>query len=383
MAVATVCLCNCDKSVAPKALPDFSPSGSPHIQDSLVQQLLKLTGDVRVKLVWLQSRMIDDDTTAFVPSVSDYLFNYPGSQLVAFDTDEKTGRFLDSIPSARGTPLITRDGSKVLWTDFGKKAIYSINWDGTGKKILLQGNFYQVICVQWDYQLTTEWVYVSDVLSFSCYSMPGGSVIYRYPFNGIELDTTKREFVSDKIYSTPWTASGDGKYGGADIDWPKACIETLPNGPLYIIGDTNRANCHAQIAPDTSYLFFYLTGDHSNLHMYKFTTYLQSVNISMKMPGNNGMWDCCAPRWTNNCRYLTCGYPYTTAYFSIYNPAQPIPVNPKTLAPGASGEFCIGKFNQDFTAVEWILITDLDTRFRKVIGDAWLADGEGPNKPRF
>jgi hypothetical protein len=78
---------------------------------------------------------------------------------------------------------------------------------------------------------------------------------------------------------------------------------------------------------------------------------------------------------------LTCGYPYTTGYFYTINPNSQLPVDPKSLPPGASGEFCFGKFNGDFSDVDWVLVTDLDKRFRKVLGDGWLADGEGPKKP--
>jgi|GEM_PF-6332241 hypothetical protein len=352
----------------------FNQSFSPHLNDSnLTQQLLSVTNDIRVRLVWLQSQLISDDTTSYVENVENYLFNFPGSQLVIFDTDSGAGRVLDSSFTSRGTPLISRDGSQVLWSDLEQQALYKINWDGTGRKILLQGNFYLIVCTQWDDVSKTEWLYVSNLTSFGNH-MPEGDTIYRYPFDGENLDAGKRELMSSKAYTTPWTVSGDGKYAGGDIDWPKACIEPLPDGTTYVLGDSTVANCHSQIAPDTSYLFFNLMFDHSNAHLYRFTTFLHVTSL-INMPGNAKSWDCCCPRWTNNTQYLTGGYPYVTAYF--YNPPLPAP---KTLAPGASGEFCFGKFNQDLTAITWVRITDMDKRFRKLVGDGWVANGEGPNK---
>jgi hypothetical protein len=367
----------CDKILLPRPEPNFALSTSTHVQAGLSRQLLNLSNGVRVKLVLLQSRLVDENNAYFTPNIENYLFNYPGSQLIAFDTDEGYSRFLDSTLSSRGTPLITRDGRKVLWSDFARKTVFIINWDGTGKKALLQRNSnYVVVCVQWDDSADIEWVYIADLYYFGWQGMTRGSAIYRYPLNGTELDTTRKELVSDTLFYTPWTVSGDGKYAGGDMDWPNASIQTLPNGAFKVLG----AGCHAQISPDTSYLFFFMLNDHSNLHLYQFTSFRQIVNLNLTMPGNNGQWDCICPRWTNSSRYLTCGYPYTTAYFSWYR-AIPPPSNPKILPPGASGEFCFGKFNQDFTAIEWVLVTDLDNSFRKVVGDGWLADGEGPYKP--
>jgi len=368
---------SCNKILAPEAI--FSPSTSTHVQTGLAQQLLNLTGQVRVKLVWLQSRLIDDDTAHYVPFIENYLFNFPASQLLAFDTDEGNGRFLDSVPGSRSTPLITRDGNKVLWTDYGKKSLFIINWDGTGKKVLIADDTnYLVVCVQWDTATMTEWVYVANAYNFGWQAMTSGTAVYRYPLNGTVLDTGRKELVSDTLFLTPWTVSGDGKYAGGDINWPNPCIQTLPNGLVQVIGEFG--GCHAQIAPDASYLFFYMRTDHSNLYLHQLTSFLRIVNLNLKMPGNNGQWDCVCPRWTNNSRYLTCGYPYTNGYFSWYK-AMPPPSNPKTLAPGASGEFCFGKFNDTFSDIDWVLVTDLDKRFRKAVGDGWLADGEGPGKP--
>lgn len=372
--------CQKDITSSPKPSPDFSPATSTHVRSDIdvAQQLLNLTGQVRTKLVWLQARLIDNDTENYVQNVSDYLFNYPASQLVAFDTDEKTGRFLDSIPAARSTPVISRDGTRVLWSDYDKKTLYCINWDGSGKKILLQGTIYQIVCVQWDKQTSTEWVYVSDVTNFPVASMSTGTVIYRYAFNGIELDTANRELASQQNFVVPWTVSGNGKFAGSIFGWPKACIESLPCGQLYPVTDTlTTAACHAQIAPDTSYLFFCFSISHFRLTLYKFTTYLGWVGLNAY--NGTSMVDYVNPRWTNNVQYLTVGYPYCTSWFYSYG-GTPLPSDPKSIGPGLTGEFCFGKFDVNIASIQWVRITDLDIRFRKAVGDGWLADGEGPGK---
>jgi hypothetical protein len=376
----TLTLIGCGKIILPEPEPDYSPSTSTHVQAGLAQQLLNLTNGARVKLVWLQARLIDDSRNHYTPFIENYLFNFPASQLVAFDSHEGNDRFLDSVPSSRSTPLITRDGSKVLWSDYEKKTVFMINWDGTGKKGILHNDTnYLVICLQWDKDFNTEWVYIADVSNFGWHGMTSGRAIYRYPLEGTNLDRTRKELISDTSFTTPWTVSADGRYAGGDMDWPHAAIQTLPNGPVEVV-DSTWGGCQAQIAPDTSLLFFYYLPDHSNLRLYHFSLFVGIVNLNLTMPGNIGQWDCICPRWTNNVRFLTCGYPYTTAFFSWYRGIPP-PSNPKILPPGASGEFCFGKFNQDFTAIEWVRVTDLDNRFRKVVGDGWLADGEGPGKP--
>jgi hypothetical protein len=370
---------NCDETgLKPRqnSEPNFGYSISPHVEAGLTPQLLALSGGAQLKLVWLQARLINEDTTCYVPNYRDFLFNSPSSQLIVYSTDEGTGRILDTIPTSRGTPLISRDGTKVLWSDYSKQALYLINWDGTGKKILLQGDIYQILCVQWDSETQTEWVYISDVSSVPLFSMATGRNICRYALRGTELDMTSKQLVSTKNFTSPWTVSGNGKYAGGDINWPYARIESLPDGPLYQVSDTTMFTCHAQIAPDTSYLFFYLPASHYLFNMHKFCSYLGQVSINID---GNWKWDCCNPRWTNNSRYLTGGYPYCGGWFySIIS--NPPPSNPKSIPTGTTGEFCVGKFDTNYTSIQWIRITDQDIRFRKVVGDGWLSDGEGPGK---
>ena len=284
---------------------DFGYSTSPHIAAGVADSLLSLTGGAEVKLVWLQSRLISEDTTSYVPNYGEFLFNVPASQLIVFDTREGTGRILDTVPSSRSTPLISRDGTRVLWSDYGKKALYIINWNGTGKTILLQGTIYQVLCVQWDYTTQTQWVYVSDVACPPIYAMASGTTVYRYALTGMTLDTANKQLVSTaRPFTTPWTVSGDGKYAGGDINWPYARIQGLPNGPIYQVSNTTIFTCHAQIAPDTSYLFFYFPESHYSLNIDKFCTNIGSLTINVD---GKGAWDCCCPRWTNNVSYLTRG----------------------------------------------------------------------------
>ena len=367
----------CGKSISPQSTSEFSQSSSTHVQSGVAQQLLNLTGGVRTKLVWLQARLISEDTANYVSNLSDYIFNAPASQLVVFDTDEDTGRFLDPIPSPRSTPVISRDGNKVLWSDYNKKALYMINWDGTGKKILLQGNIYQVVYVQWDDRTSTEWVYVSDVFYYPVVIMSAGSMIYRYALKGMGLDTANRELISKQVFFTPWTVSSDGKFAGSIFKWPHPCIESLLDGQLYPVIDST-GSCMGQIAPDTSYLYLCFHLSHYDLTLYNFINLVPSFRGEVPLNALSGV-DYCAPRWTNHARYLTIGYPYDAGWFFSYV-GTPLPSDPKSIPPGMTGEFCLGKFDANFTAIDWVRVTDNDIRFRKVMGDAWLADGEGPGK---
>jgi len=356
--------------------PDFSPSTSTHIRTDInvAQGILNLTGEMRVKLVWLQARLIDEDTSNYVPNYRDFLFNAPASQLIVFDTDEGEGRILDSTPSPRGVPLISRDGSKVFWSDLGKKRLYMMNWDGTGKKVLLEGNIFHILCVQLNEQTNTEWVYVSDLWQCPVRGLPTGVAIYRYALRGMELDTANREMVSQSGFIAPWTVSSDGKYGGGEYTWPNVGVQTLPMGQFYPVCDTG-ANCCAELAPDTSYLFFFFHYSHWDLTIYKFTPtaviYISTTNINID---GTGFWECCCPRWTNRVQYLTGGYPYQAGWFYSAAWGGRPPSDPKSIQPGATGEFCFGKFTTDYTHIDWIRITDMDIRFRKVCGDGWVGN---------
>jgi hypothetical protein len=368
----------CEKSVDPEPVTkSLGASTSAHTDTGLVKKLLDFTSGTRVKLVWLQSRLIDDDTMNYVTNFKDFLFNAPASQLIVFDTDEPVGRILDAELSSRSTPLISRDGSKVLWSDFTKQALYAINWDGTGKKVLLQGEIYHILCVQWDKAAQTEWLYVANLQGFPFTETAQGNRIYRYPLEGMSLNTAKKELVSQRSFHSPWTVSGDGKYACGDIDWPNARVESLPQGQLFQISDTNLIVCHAQIAPDTSYYCFYFPQNHWQIDIKRFSEFFYRVSLN---GDGTGMNDCTCPRWTNNIQYLTGGYPYCAGWFYSYVGTKR-PSDPRLIPPGATGEFCLGKFDANFQTVQWVRVTDLDKRFRKCVGDGWLANGEGPGKP--
>jgi hypothetical protein len=359
----------CEKGVDPVDGIDFAPSLSTHVRPGVAGELLNLTGGSRVKLVWLQSRLMSEDTSKFVPKFSDYLFNAPSSQLVVFDTDEGEGRFLDSQNASRSTPLISRDGNTVYWSDFATRTLYAIDWNGSKKRILLQGDIYLILCVQRDAKSDTEWLYVSDVRSIAHMSMARGSRIYRFPVAGTSLDTARREPVSEGNFTSPWTVSADGKYGGGDMDWPYSKIRALPNGEFYQVSDTSLLTCQSEIAPDTSYLYFHFPEDHYHLAISRFTKPLTLAEINID---GNKEWDCCNPRWTNDVSFITGGYPYCSGWFYSLN-GKPAPTDPRATPLGTTGEFCLGKFSADLTAITWVRITDLDSRFRKVVGDGWIA----------
>ena len=317
---------------------------------TLKDDVLSLSGNARVKAVWVR-----DSTGA------NNLYNESNNtRLMVFDTDAGMLRQIDGA-SQHLSPLITRDGNYVIWTNMSRKKSYVIGWDGSNKRELISSGQYIVLYCQWDNAAQRQWIYACDTEGFEEDARYVESAkVYRYPFSNGTVNLAQKQLFWDKAkFRAPFTVAGDAKYAAANMPWPDARVADIAAGTTVKINASGWA-CHVNIAPDASRRVYHLNNAHTSIAMFESPEAdAQWINLSNTLPGNNGAYDIAAPRWSNHIRYLACGYPLRAQ--------DPI------------GEFCIGKFNDAFNDVEWVALTNVNDRnYRDLIGDVWIEGGEGP-----
>jgi hypothetical protein len=194
-----------------------------------------------------------------------------------------------------------------------------MNWQGTIKKPFITGGDYIVLCTQYDKASAKEYVYTGELNGYDEYLLAVRN-IQRYELDlvsGSAIAATKTLVWNKSYVHLPFNVASDGVHAAGNMPWPSANIATLPNGNLAYIqrgsgGDANTWSCHVNIAPDASLRVFRMEETHTQMAVYP-PTYVNPTWIPLirRLPGAAATWDCNAPRWTNDIRYLTIFAPYT------------------------------------------------------------------------
>jgi hypothetical protein len=259
-----------------------------------------------------------------------------GFRLCVFDTDDPRGeRLLLPAESNYYKPLITPEGTQVVFSNVKTRTVYVVNWDGTGLREVTSG----VAAAVWrDPQAGHQWVYVQV-------GPETGVAAKKNPIWRVRLDDPQiGELVWDKTPVNPdgFQISADGRRVCSLFPWPHFAVAVLPNEALQELGK----GCCAALAPDGPDVAFHLLGDHRTLMMYALDTRREwKVSIS-GAPGVNG-YESYHPKFANRGRYLVmCG--------------------PFIGQGGCTAEIYLGRFTPDWTAVEkWVRVTTNEK------GDFW------------
>ncbi len=336
------------------------------------QDILTLTGNIPAKAVWVRAAQSASDFTSS-PSC---LYNAGvATTLVCFGTSETAIRTLDATVAQHVSPIITRSGDYVIWSDVKNTKSIIIKWDGSGKKDLISTGNYFVLSCQWDDVAKKEYLYTTDAAGTPATKIeePFYKVIYKIEFlNGSVVGSGTKVFDqsgSTDPFRAPMLVSGDGKLGGMN-NWPYMFVYNFSSkagtSMSGVTGDN--LSCWPNMAPDTSYRFFHFNEAHNSLHMFDRYDVLASnsakvrlISIASKLPGNTYK-DANGPRFSNSSKFISISYPLQGD--GTYK----------------AGEFCIGKFNDSFTDATFVRVSDNTDAFRDRIGDMWIANGEGPNK---
>ena len=256
-------------------------------------------------------------------------------RLVGLDSSDGRGeRVIVAQPSSYTKPLITPDGSRIVFSHVGERRVYVVDWSGDNLRPLAPGIALDV----WRDQVTqTDWVYVGTEPATS--AEDSYRRVFRY-----QLDTPGvRDFVWESlpIGIDTFQLSADGRYAVAPVPWPKVGYLDLSSGTSRILGE----GCWTGMARDGS-LAWFLDGSHRRVTLIDLA---RDRRWSVDLGGapDIGGYEIYHPRWANDPAFVAVTGPYT-----VGNGANRIG------GGGAQVEIFVGRFNADFTAVaDWERVT--------------------------
>ncbi len=325
--------------------------------DDLSAQVVALTG-ATTRVVW--PRYAGPDT-----EYSGVMCDGPDHVLVVFDTSEGKERILQAERGSYGYPMITRDGTRVVWTDNVNKCGWICTWDGKRKEKILSGKAFSPVCLRWDPKTGEEWVYSTER---GAGDNPGGrngnynngGHLYAVRIEGLKALGEPQVVFKNATMWYPLSISEDGEWAATEVNgWPNCGLFSPRTGQAKPMSRDEGMGCFATIAPDASYRHFFCTGSHKEIQM--FDAGVEGNNRRLvkvtTMPGNEGKYDMLWPKFTNVTRYLTVMWPYNPPSHEVN-----------------WGNITLGRFNEAFTEVEaWVTISS--TRERQSAPEAWIMPG--------
>lgn len=274
----------------------------------LKDDILQMTG-ARTKVLWLRASAGQKETAgAWDATEATY-------DLMGFDTQDGQTRRILAGPAAFGFPWIGPDGSHILYNDQPNRRVYTVNWDGSGKREVARGFG---LMLWGEPQTGREWIILSD-------SMDDAGTIYRCPYDRPE----ERQVIWKGPMSRRFRLSADGKRAGGEFPWPQAGVANLGAGTWRQYG----RGCNAMLAPDDSYRFFNMLGNHCEIVLYD-DGGANPRTFSVQPPGiTSPVW---IPRWSSDPRFLTVKAPIEGPATDVY----------------------LGEFDKDFTRVaRWLKVS--------------------------
>ena len=302
--------------------------------------ILRVTGGAHVRVVWCRS---------VVAGQGDVDATKPVFSLVVFDTASGAERVLVGGPRSCANPLITGDGSGVVFSEIDNQLgkVWAVDWDGSNLREVCAG-FAPGI---WrDPATGVQWILVGNN-----YAQGTNTNQSTVGVDRVRLDdpSVRQAFWNSTHVEQRAFVSRDGTRMGSGFPWNHQGVANLVTGQWQEYGQ----GCNPSIAPDNSYRFFYMVGSHTEIIMYDAGAANRRVIPVNYKPG--GMfWN---PKWTNHVRFLTVAGPFSNGFNN---------------APGS--HIHIGRFDEAFAKVEeWAQVSDGPVR--DTHGYAWIETPETRN----
>lgn len=333
-----------------------APSG-----EDLERELLALTDGARVKLVW--PRNVDPEGLSLYNEAD-------GHELVVFDTAEGAERVLVEEPGSFVNVMVTRDGKRVIWSDLVNECAWIIDYDGSNRRKLLEGDDWVVLSTRWDAEEQVEYLYTAaDYVRVwelgNRHDEDEKARVYRYRLTDEGVDRESAELIWDQTgIESQFTLSADGRYAAGSFPWPNVGVIDFETN-TWQGRNEGGWGCWPAMAPDNSYRYFYMRGNHAEIMVYDHDSEgARRISLNEDMPGNLGTMDCAAPRWTNHPRFLTAAYP----------------LDGSREENTVRGDLLIGRFDERFERIEqWVQVSSSPNR--EANGYAWIETGVTPEHP--
>jgi hypothetical protein len=299
-----------------------------------------------------------------------------GLILRGLDTrDGKGERAIFTKPGNYSRPLLTSDGTGILFTDKntarkgGRKVYrpltYLTDWKGSKPVRLAEG--YAVDCWK-DPTTGTEWVYaVQDFKPTKGVSLEGQRMV-RFPLK----DPGRVETVYDETPITPDNVqfSRDGTRACGLFPWPHAGILTLHNGKWS--AEQLAIGCWTSHSPDNSGVLWAFDGDHKKVHLFHGEK-SKTWQISFADAPNAKGREMYHPRWSNHPRYIVMTGPYTKQKGqdgSVINKG------------GATAQVMLARLSPKADKVEgWLQVSS--DKSGESYPDVWIEGGDNANLEGF
>ncbi len=291
---------------------------------------LKKFAEDDVKLVWTRTE-----------NEEDYYSKTDSSLLMSYDSKDGRERAILPRLGSYAMPMISPDGSQVVFTDNLEGKCFAVNFDGTNLRELAEGSASDV----WiDPATNRTWVYLRT--GWRDLNAP----IVRVDLSNPSVkETVWNQSATGQEQALWFSLSTDGTVAADGFPWPSCGLANLQSGDIHFMGK----GCWPGLAPNDSHSYFYFVGKHTEIEFFDRPDSPPRTIDLATVPNWQGR-KLYHPRWSNNVRYITATAPQWMPETELY----------------------IGKFDAGFTKIEeWFRVTYNETS--DFFGDAWFA-GNAP-----
>ena len=227
----------------------------PLYADGIASRLLAMSNGGRVKVVWSVSVERGGWENSNSPTVSD-------NKLAGFDTETDTVHILCDSVTNYIRPLITYDGSRVVWSNAISNTVWICNWDGTNKRMLANG----IAGTLWFNEATQKEyvIYVKDCTMSGAQRNP-------FPVYRLNLDDPADTLllVNPTVSSTSYRAiqphwmgiSRDGRMIALETGWPGITMYDWEQKKV----EKTAGGCWISMPWDNTYRLLYFNNNHTKL----------------------------------------------------------------------------------------------------------------------
>ncbi len=302
-----------------------------------VESKLRQMVGARCRFIWTQGADGEKHGT---------MYTGDGAELWVLDTDDGQGAQRIGTKDSYQRPLLTGDGKRIVFTDYPERKIEVINFDGSGRRVLVEGA--QMGDVWRDPKTGEDWVYYRELVEGKpkreAHLYEGGK-LWRCKLD----DPATKELIWDKTgvcHGSLFYLSltDDGKYAASAWPWAANGVAQFPN----VAYQQWHFGCWSGLAPDNSGRFFSFDGDHQYLHMFDWGG-VNERKIEFKGMPNYERGEVYYPRWSNHPDFLVISY---------------------------LGNTYLAKFNEGVTAIEkYVTVVSCDVNGWLGYPDCWIDRG--------